>query len=74
MLTQGRGTNCCVRFRRNDGHHANKRVGVVVGFATLFLLCVTIVLTAGAARGGGGPGRANMNNEHLSGGYGEEKI
>lgn len=52
-LTQGKGSNCCVTFRRNDAKHINKRAGIILGFVTLFAMCVmiTIVLTAGNGKG-----------------------
>ncbi|KUJ12308.1 uncharacterized protein LY89DRAFT_688055 [Mollisia scopiformis] len=68
MLTQGKGSNCCVAFRSNDRKMANRRTGIVVGFVTMFMVCVmlTIILTAGAAKGGDtNGGRRRPGNQNL---------
>lgn len=59
ILTQGKGTNCCVQFRRNDAKHANQRTGILVGFGTLLIVFVLIIVLVGinaGERGGGGRG------------------
>lgn len=61
-LTQGKGNNCCVTFRRNDAKHMNKRAGIILGFVTVVAMCVmlTIVLTANGNSKGHGKWREDM--------------